>query len=78
MTGKLHITEIGLQQVDDYVHSCTTDYRRQAKKANEAWRRLMDAYKMKACPHNPKDLECLGGIERVETHCKQCGFSWMD
>lgn len=75
MSHKPKLTEYGEQCVEDYIEQCEEEHRKASKEATVAFERMMQARRVRDCDH---DLECLGGIERVETRCKKCGFSWMD
>lgn len=46
--------------------------------ARRAKEKMAYLEKVAQCPHEPDDLEILGGIDKVETRCRICGYSWFD
>ena len=76
MPQKIELTEFGKQDVENYIERCEQQQHKEAaQKANDAFKQLMKARRIRDCDH---EVEYLGGIERVETRCTKCGFSWFD
>jgi hypothetical protein len=69
------LTEHGLNDVEIALQDAKEDVAKHEHKLRMAKDHLIYMEHVDSCKH---DLRCLGGIERVQTRCNKCGFSWFD
>lgn len=74
-SAKLQLTVHGQQRVFNHVQHCKRQVADAEVELDKAIEQLRLAEQVQNCDH---DLEVLGGIERSETRCKKCGYSWFD